>query len=139
MAKPFETAFGHLVDERRRDGRPAHLDGLSVRVRHPGGGRYLTGSQAGPTAGAGLGKPVPEWGRLRIAVTHRSPGSRSGRSGPGFDEAGGQGGANGGGPCPHAELGQDAGDVRLDGAHADEERLGDRPVGVTGDEQAKDF
>ena len=44
---------------------------------------------------------------------------------------------DGGGTGLHAELAKDAGDVPLNGGQAEEERLGDRPVGVTGGDQAQ--
>jgi hypothetical protein len=54
-------------------------------------------------------------------------------------EIGGDGGPGGGRARRGVVFGEDAGDVALNGAHADEERLGDLAVGATFDEKGEDF
>src|SRR5579884_2171525 len=55
----------------------------------------------------------------------------------GRDEAGGNGGGHRLRPAAHAELGAEAGDVPLHGAHAEEERLRDLAVRPSGEEEGE--
>lgn len=55
------------------------------------------------------------------------------------DETSGHRGGGGRGAGANAEFREDAGDVALDGADADEEGVGDLAVGLAGNEQLQDL
>ncbi len=57
----------------------------------------------------------------------------------GTGEARGVGGHGGPRACWDAELDEEAGDVALGGADADEERRGNLAIGLAGHEEAEDF